>query len=195
MENPVIVSFLSAYELPAIFFGAFFFGESIILAATFLSAEGLWSPFVVFGLSFLGTIIADVIWFLLGRKIITFASRWEWVRQRYEKYLPQVKEEERHGQLWHFLFFKFMYGTRIITIVFVSVKNMRLRRFIFLDSIGTIVWLSAVMVVGWLTWKGAASALPVLHNLGYALIAVVFFVFLFRFIIQWASRNIFQNQK
>lgn len=195
MDDSVIISFLTQYKLVAIFLGSFFFGEAVVLAATFLSAEGLWSPGIVFSLSFLGTIAADTVWFLLGRKLITFASRWEWVRARYAAYLEKFVKKEQRDLLPHFLFFKFLYGTRIITIIFVSLKQMRLGRFIFLDSLGTIVWLIVLIATGWLTWKGAASALPILHNLEYALVAVVIFVVLLRAIIKWTSKRIIEKNQ
>ncbi len=67
---------LTTYQLPAIFFGSFFFGETVILTAAFLGGQNIWSVESVFWLSLAGTIAADSLWFLFGQKLFTLKKGW-----------------------------------------------------------------------------------------------------------------------
>ena len=66
MEFSLLYPYLETYKSPAIFLGAFLFGETIILSAVFLAIENSWSLLLMFVLSFLGTLIADIVWFVAG---------------------------------------------------------------------------------------------------------------------------------
>ncbi|MBI4133567.1 hypothetical protein HY478_03060 [Candidatus Uhrbacteria bacterium] len=89
--NDTIARLLSLYQLPAIFISSFFFGESVILTAAFLSSQGLWSIFNVFWISLAGTLVSDVLWFYFGYRILGLFECWEVHCRQSEKMLPALE--------------------------------------------------------------------------------------------------------
>jgi membrane protein DedA with SNARE-associated domain len=67
-----LIQLLSSHQLPvvAIYAGAFLFGETILIAASFMAAQGVWTLWSVFWLGLAGTLTADSLWFLLGQSIL-----------------------------------------------------------------------------------------------------------------------------
>ena len=193
MEQSLVISLLSRYELPAIFLGAFFFGESVILAATFLAAEGVWPLYGVFWLSLTGTLVADCMWFLLSKPLFAYLNRWGGIEAKYGHYLQKLENKDPRKQFYYLIFFKFLYGTRIITIMYTSIQKMPFWKFIVIDTISTILWLTTMMGVGWLIWKGIVHALPTLHIIQYTLTATIVLVILVRLFTKWTSNKIIKE--
>ena len=190
MESPFI-EYLKHYQMYAVFFGSILFGESVIVPAILLSAEGIFSPVGVFFSAFFGTVIADVGWFLLGRHgidlLAKFSSR---IRERYESYIEQVEHRDERHRLIFFIFFKFVYGIRILTIIYFSLQRMPFARFIGIVSLGTFLWLAVAFFVGWPAWIALSSAIPSMASLQVILIWIVIIAVLFRIIIQWIGKKI-----
>jgi len=189
----IITQYLIAYQLPAVFVGAVFFGETVLLAATFLAAEGVWSVYTVFVIFVVGTIIADVAWFAFGEQVMHYARRWDAVRTRYEDYMSAFSEKSNRAQFLYLLFFKFLYGTRIITIVYLSVHGMSLWKFVIFDTIATIILTLAVMAAGLMVWNGIVSALPILHSVQFGLVVLVVLAIAFNFLTRWLGKKYFRQ--
>ena len=147
-----IVNLLSAYQLPAVFFGAFFFGETVILTAAFLAGQGTWSIESVFWLSLAGTVTSDSLWFLLGQTFFKFTKRWEKYQDQYQTFLIKLEKITGQRPFLSLLFIKFLYGTRILTILYLSIRKVRYATFLLFNTVGTILWLSVMIFVGW--WEG-----------------------------------------
>lgn len=188
MDIDALLPLLQEYSSPAIFVGAFLFGETVILAATFLAAEGLWSFWEVFVLSFFGGLIADILWFLLGRYAGGRIKRWQWVERRYHHYVAEIEQDVEHT-LYYIILFKFLYGTRIITILYTSMRRIPFLRFLLYDAIGTALLLVVIMGIGYFIWLGFPGALSGFRIIQLTLIALLVLTVLFRFVIPWAFRR------
>lgn len=148
-----------------IFFGAFFFGETLIIPAAALAAHGHFGVFAVAGWAYLGTVVSDALWFLLARPAHRLLSRRVETNRRYELALRWVDRRFGKRPEMALLFIKFVYGTRIATISYLSMRGLKLRRFAALNGIGTGVWIVVIVAVGWLAGKGIASLGPRLSKL------------------------------
>ena len=190
MESPII-QYLQQYQLLAVFVGSILFGESVIVPAILLSAQGIFSPVGVFFAAFFGTVVADIGWFLLGRHgidlLAKFSSR---VRERYASYIEQVEHRNERKRLIFFILFKFIYGVRILTIIYFSLHRMPFMRFVGIVAAGTLIWLSVAFAVAWPAWRFLSERIPSFESLQFMLLGILGAAILFRIIIQWASKRI-----
>jgi len=188
--NTFIEPMLLAYQLPAIFLGAFFFGETVVITAAALSAQGIWSVFNVFWLSLAGTVISDAIWFLSGQAIFRLTNKWSKNQKKYQSLIAKLDKITGQKPFLSLLFIKFLYGTRILTILYLSVRQIGFWAFVIFDTVGTIFWLVVVISIGWLAGKGVVNFIPLVHKTEYALLAIVLVVVFFKLITLWIEKKI-----
>ncbi|OHB06029.1 MAG: hypothetical protein A3B22_00820 [Candidatus Zambryskibacteria bacterium RIFCSPLOWO2_01_FULL_47_33] len=188
--DPSIINLLSTYQLPAIFLGAFFFGETVILTAAFLAGQGTWSIESVFWLSLAGTVISDSLWFLLGQTFFQFTKRWEKYQDKYQTFLIKLEQTTGQRPFLSLLFIKFLYGTRILTILYLSIRKVRYSTFLLFNTIGTIIWLLVMILVGWLVGRGVGNVVQVFSRVEYIVTALVLLIMFFKVMTTWLSKKI-----
>ncbi|MFA6510468.1 MAG: VTT domain-containing protein [Candidatus Paceibacterota bacterium] len=181
------------YQMPALFLGSFLFGETVILAASFLSAQGFWSAWTVFFLSLLGTMSSDALWFLYGHKLLSFFHRWEKYRHHSERFLKTLERITGNHPHRALLFIKAVYGTRILTIIYLSLRKVNFGKFILFDLIGSAWWLAAITLFGWLAGKSIVNLMPFVDSLQYAALAIVFIVVVWRLTFTWLRKKIIKE--
>src|SRR3989344_3978823 len=84
------LAILYAYEFPALFFGGFFFGETVIIPAAFLAGQDILSLNEVFWITYIGTVSADTLWFLAGPFMWRFLHRFEGISTRSESVMKRL---------------------------------------------------------------------------------------------------------
>ena len=184
-----ITQFLITYHLPALFAGAFFFGETVILTASFLSAQGWWNLWSIFVVTLLGTVLSDGVWFLLGNWIL-HRKNFQKHEAKYEKLVNKLDKKIGNRPYLSLLVIKFLYGTRILTIIYLSFRKIKFWQFIIFDFLGTSFWLVVIMVIGWLAGKGYSHVIQVFHNIGYGFSALLLFFILYRIVNIWISKKV-----
>lgn len=168
------LALLYVYQLPVVFFGSFFLGESVIIPAAFLSGEGIWSFSYVFVTAYIGTLLSDAVWFALGPRLFRFAHDFESIKRRSDAFLPKI--EYLGNRPFHLLLIsKFIYGTRILTIIYLS-KKVSILLFTLYNLVGTFLWLAAVMTVGFLAGKSVINLLPIFTDVKYLAAGIVVLV-------------------
>jgi len=88
------------------------------------------------------------------------------------------------------LFIKFLYGTRILTILYLSIRKVHYPTFFLFNTIGTVFWLLVMIFVGWLVGRGTADAGQVFSRVEYTLTALVLLIVLYRIITTWLGKEI-----
>lgn len=189
MDTNFFIEILTLYQMPALFVGSFLFGETVILAAAVLSAQGLWSSWTIFWLSLLGTLASDALWFLYGQKILSFFHKWEKYRRNSEKFLRALEKLTGARPYLSLLWVKAVYGVRIFTIIYLSVRKVAFWKFMALDAIGSAWWLGVIIIFGRLAGTGLDEILPAIGNLEYAAAAIVFIIIVWRIIFTWVSKR------
>ena len=177
--------------LPAIFVGTFFFGETVVLAGIVLAAAGAVPVQALVGLALLGTLASDLVWFFCGQRLVHFARRWRPVRVRYDQAMATMEQVDDGRRFYYLLFYKFVYGIRIVTIVYASLRRIRLRRFLLLDAVGSAAYLVVLVGVGLLLCQGATELAPAVHTLRYLVAAPVLLFILMRMGTQWLRKRLF----
>ena len=183
------LALLYAYEFPALFFGGFFFGETVIIPAAFLAGEGILSLSSVFWVTFLGTIVADTIWFFVGPTLFRFAHRFAYVQTRSEGMMNRLETLYANKPFRALLVSKFVYGTRILTVLYLSLEKISAIRFLLINLASTFVWLLGIVAIGWLAGKSIVNLIPVLSDLKYALLLVVLLIVALKVVPAWLRRR------
>ncbi len=161
-----------------IFLGVGFGGEVAVISLAFLSAQNLFPLFVFFIVGFLGTISADILWFLLGKT----KTAGKIIDHRYATYTISVIMEAIHKvsrghHLLAFIFAKFLVGTRIVVILYVSKTNISFRHFVVNDMVAIFVWLTTLTSIGYLSGLGFTYISQILKNI-YAGIGFILLILL-----------------
>ena len=165
----------------------------VIITAAFLSGQGLWSLTTVFLLSLVGTLASDAIWFLFGNTIFKLTRKWQANQKKYQKLITRLDNLTRNKPFLALLFIKFLYGTRILTILYLSTKKISFWKFLFFDTLGTILWLIVMIAIGWMAGKGIANFAPFINKTEYALPAIVVLIILSKLVTIWMEKRI--NEK
>lgn len=188
-----IIHYLQVYQLPAIFAGSFFFGETVVISAAFLAGQHFWSVWNVFWICFLGTVISDTLWFVLGRRMTTKIEQHEKHGSRYKKVVAKINKYVGNRVFLALLFIKFLYGTRILTIFYISSRKVSFLKFTLFNSLGTIIWLTIIVGAGFLAGKGTANYLGSIKDIKYIALALVAFILLFRVVDSWTEKKVFDE--
>lgn len=167
-----------------VFVASFFAGETMIITAAALAAHGHWPLIAVFGYAFAGTVSSDATWFLIARK-------W-WPRleagggERSKRILSWLESKTGDRPHLALLYVKFLYGTRILAITYMSIRRVALSRFIASDALGTLGWLSVMVAIGWFAGAGISQLAGSRLKLVIPMILVV--VLLVKGSVVWITR-------
>lgn len=149
MVSPEIIEHLiMTYGYPAILFGTFFEGETILIIGGFFAHLGYLHLPLVMVTAFIGSFSGDQAFFfvgrLRGRDLIANHPKWcnnvEKIHAAVDRYKDLVM-----------LGFRFIYGLRILTPIVMGMNNqIRTSRFIILNAIGAILWAVIISAGGYL---------------------------------------------
>jgi membrane protein DedA with SNARE-associated domain len=139
-------SFLLRWGYLAIGAGTFFEGEAILIAGGALAHRGLLSLPLVMLAAFVGSVAGDQVWFQAGRRFgrpfIERRPRWKTRATRAEVWVA------RYGALFVFGF-RFIYGIRTITPLFLGASAYSMKHFALLNVLGGAAWAVVFGGAGW----------------------------------------------
>lgn len=142
-----LFSFITEYGYAAVFLGSVFEGESILLIAGLLAQQDHLSLPLILLYAFLGAVVADLAWFLLGRyggnrvtKKLPFLLRWS---------IKSTDLIQKHPRAISTLM-RFMYGFRNIVPFSIGMAGIRLRTFLPWNMLGALLWVGMFGGVGYL---------------------------------------------
>jgi len=188
--DSLILEWLTTYQLPAILIGSFLFGETVILSAAFLAGQGVWPVGNVFLLALAGTLISDILWFLLGNSILHNSDRWKKYEKEHQHFLTKLEKITGRKPFLSLLFIKFLYGTRILTILYLAVRKVTFAKFFVFGFFGTLIWLGVLLPIGWSAGKGLGNFVEIIDNIGYVFLAILALIIIYRAISIWMEKRI-----
>ena len=153
-------SSLIVYRSWIVFVGTFVLGDSIVLSAGALASQGHWGLPSVFGWALLGTVVSDTMWFSMSGRTLARIRRDPDRLVRFDRVVDKLDRwvgDHPHRGL---LFVKLLYGTRVLSLVYMSVKEVPTRRFVVFDTVGAMLWLGVLLPLGWI----AGTQLDVLQR-------------------------------
>jgi len=174
----MLESFLDIFRScpPVLFFiGSIIGGEEVILTFAFMVAQGFSTEIDLFIYCYLGTMFSDVCWFLSGRHFFKKMSFFERLSVKYNKVVHFLKKVSKKPFVLLFIT-KFIYGTRVFTIIYVGLEGLKLSKFFLYNIFVVLAWLPIVLSVGWLAGRGMSGILNIYENTGLALLGILVFI-------------------
>jgi membrane protein DedA with SNARE-associated domain len=157
-------------------------GQEMILPLAFLVGEGFWNIPHLFAVTFVATIAVDLFWFGLAR----LGRRWKWLQNWIQRDGKVKRFAQRMSKNEASLLFmtKFILGTRVVSVLYLSLEGLKVFRFMLLNILVTIPWLAIVIGIGWLAGRGSTFFGNLMRHPVLLTIGVVSLVLLF----QWGKR-------
>ncbi len=135
-----------SYGYFAVFLGALFEGETILILAGFAAHSGMLDLRYVIAIAFVAGTLGDQIFFHLGRRYgMAILERFPLLHAR----VPVVQQmlEKYHTPL--ILAVRFLYGLRIAGPIVIGISGVSPSRFAMLNMIGALIWAVAIALAGY----------------------------------------------
>jgi membrane protein DedA with SNARE-associated domain len=140
---------------PAILFGAALEGDASVLLAGVIAHLGFLGLPQAIALGALGGWLSDCGWYALGRRGGSLFRR----SAAYGRIAPFVERLAARLGPWEIVPARFVYGTRIPSMVFWGIRNLSFARFAAIDAIACSVWSLAFACSGFALSGSAAAVL------------------------------------
>jgi membrane protein DedA with SNARE-associated domain len=137
----LLQNFIHEFGYLTVFLGAMIEGESIILTASALAATEVLSIGWVMILTFTGTVFADQLIYLLGRKY--GPSSIQYLCRKMPSWQPTIHKGLsflKRNETKYILSFRFIYGIRIISPFLIGAQGIPFARFSILNILSAAIW-------------------------------------------------------
>jgi membrane protein DedA with SNARE-associated domain len=193
-----IILFLGSYTPIISFLGAIIGGEETLLLLSILAAQDSINIFLVVFFFYIGIMVADTLWYLLGKtKFFDWFVQRKIISKAYghgSRLLDQITKGSDFRALFST---KFLYGLRIVVLVHMGKKGLTMKKFFKYNLIIDAIWTIVIAAVGWSAGKGIAFAFVLYDNiaLSLTLIGVVLITFMIlmnitgRFVKRWLMKQ------
>ena len=175
-----ILSFFGYYTPVVSFIGGLLGGNETLLFLSILASGGFLNIYYLFIFFYIGSLISDSLWFLLGRsKLFEVVWRIRWV----SKFYPNLGKFLRHitkNKFWLLFITKFLYGSKILTLLYLSRQKIKYGYFIKCISIINLIWVSFIIFFGWSAGMGVHLTADISQDvrLYFILVGIVMAIFL-----------------
>lgn len=143
---------------------AFLWGNSATLVFALTAGMGVIDPVTVFIFSTIGNHGKDTLFFFLGRsRWVDRITAWKRVAPAYER-LNALREKYAHHDLKIFILIKFMYGLRLISMIYFGSVNFPFARYLWCNTIALAIINAAITAAGWALGRGVGYNLNVFEN-------------------------------
>jgi len=187
----IISGYLSQYPILASLLIGIFTGEEVILILAFLSSQGVLPLWIVFVFVPIGTFITDIFFFFIGKtKLINKIKDWKHFSKGYSKTDKFVGKLTKEKHILALFYTKFIYGTRIVTLIFLGLRGTKYSQFFKYNIIITILWAMIVIPLGYLAGKGYIIILNIFRSVELGLLFLLIFIILFFLIKKWISTKL-----
>ncbi len=145
----ILINLISTHIYIASFLAGFFGGEetAIVFLALLINSKILILIFFIFFQ--IGTLTLDSLIFLPSKtKAFDFVVRREFASKGYKQFVYIMNRYGHKKPLVTMLITKFVYGTRIVTMIYMAREKLNFSRFMVYNVIITFIWMSVVTAVG-----------------------------------------------
>ncbi|GAA4771746.1 DedA family protein [Stakelama sediminis] len=140
---------VSQYGLPALFVGAGVEGETVVMLGGMLVHRGLLSFWPAILAASLGSLTADQLFFLIGRRL----RSWPLVeRTRHRPAFKRARQTFERYPTGFILLFRFLYGLRTISPMAIGTTDVPATRFLALNALAALIWGTLFITLGY--WFG-----------------------------------------
>jgi len=176
--------------------GGIFAGEEVIMTLSFFASKELIPLWVVFVFCSIGIFICDLFFFLIGRlRIVKNLSEVERIARMYGKLDKIISKLTKESTILALFYTKFIFGTRILTLIYLGIKRTKIKDFVLSIIIVIILWMSVVVSIGFFAGVAFFRILEIFKNLQLAIIFIVFLVVMLLIIKKWIGNKLTQGQR
>lgn len=166
---------IAQFGLVAVFLGAVFEGEMVLLLAGYAAHRGYLDFMAVVAVAVLGAVIGDQFWFWLGRRHAGgLMARWPRLDARVRRALGFI---ERHPR-WSIFAMRFLWGLRIAMPVALGMSRVSGSLFFALNVLSALVWAPVIATLGYVFGAVLTTYLASLHRIEVVLAALAAIVLL-----------------
>src|SRR3990167_10082946 len=134
------------YGYPFIFLGSMFEGEVVLVLGGLVAYAGILKLHFVLLLAFLGALVGDFSWFIIGRKKgPAVFKRFPWLERLSRR--PQAMIH-KNPKVVSFLM-RFMYGFRNVVPMSLGMSGIKSSSFILYNSLGAVMWVCLIGFIGY----------------------------------------------
>ena len=149
LEASVIIAFLIKFRYLGVFAGVFVGGEILLLIIGFLSSLDFFKIQFVIPFAIFGVLLGDTGWYILGRKGRKLKYITKLKKKIGEEKIKKVENKFRENSIKTILLVRIIYGLRSIILFMAGETKMNFLSFITLNFIGTFLWGTALMSIGY----------------------------------------------
>jgi membrane protein DedA with SNARE-associated domain len=137
---------IQKYGYLAIFIGAFLEGETILIIGGFVAHRGYLMLLYVIFTAFLGTLLADQLFFFIGRfkgrEFLDRCPKWQLRAEKAQRLLEKYQTLVIIG-------FRFIYGIRTVTPFVLGMSKVKTWRFVCLNILSALAWATGIGTAGY----------------------------------------------
>lgn len=176
---------ISRYGLFGIFFGAAVEGDATLILTGVTGALGLLNLPLALAIGVVGAVSGDALWYAAGR------WRSEAIRNSrlYQRAGPSVERLVDRVGPWQIVIARFVYGTRGATMLFWGARRLSVRRFLFYDVVGCVLWAAILGTIGYVGSHGAKTLMRGVVRAEMWLLSVVLAFVLLVGVRRWLARR------
>lgn len=171
----------------------FIFGEEVIIILGFLAGLDLLPLWVLIVFGFIGTLLSDILWFVVGKYVPKEPTTFRTSHTAYHRFMRYIDKITLHNMFVSLLITRFFYLFRLYAIVHVSRKGLGAKKFLLYEIPLILVWLTLFTSVGWVFGDTALPYLDKVKNFEMVLVIGILLgliLFVFKSILgQWFTRK------
>jgi len=194
IEN--IIPFFVSYGVLITFLGGLIGGEEVIITFAFLSAAGMFPLWWIVVFSTMGVYLSDIIVLSIGRSnLIGNFHKLEKYSKVYQKVDYLIVKISKKNLFLTLLYTKFLYGTRILTLIYLGIKKVEWATFLVYDFIVVCIWIVPIILIGWLGGSSFRIIIAVFKRVELTIMLVVIFIILIVIIRTWVKTKLLKLRK
>jgi len=174
---------------------AFFGGIESILFLGILSGQGIAPLWKIIVFSYIGYFLFEIMWFWIARsKIAEIIKKRKTARKTYRHAVKIIERITGGRRFFALLVAKIVYGSGIITLVYLSRERLTFRRFMAYNSVALFIHIVLISYIGWLGGRGLSGVVDLFDSARIFILFIVIFVVAFYFV-QMYVRNWIEKKK
>ncbi|MDO8569426.1 MAG: hypothetical protein Q7R89_01415 [bacterium] len=175
------------------FLGAIVGGEEVLVLLSIYSAAGILNLGYILIFFYLGIMVSDTIWYLLGKsKVFSWLIKLKRFSSVYEYWGKLLDITTKKNDFQALFVTKFFYGFRIATIMYLARERLSFVDFLKYSLLSNFVWVGIISVLGWTTGKGIKTITYFSNNIALEIFLVGIVLILFIIIMRIASTRVKQ---
>lgn len=183
-----------SYLLTFVF--AAFFGEAAIFILAMLSVGGFIPVWFVFASAFIGTMITDLVWFEIGRRLKKASLRWEKANKIYYRVASALERAYGKNHFKSMMVSKFMYGVRTANNIYLGGrKRFGIIKFMIYNLPVVALWAGIIVSLGYLAGSGIALVWKIYNRMEIVLAGVFICLILFYLFEEKIRRRFMKKRK